>query len=177
MSAIAPHQIKLTELPWLPFEWKQGLPTCAAVYIVLSSNDEVLYVGQSLNIRNRWQSHHMKRRLAKLSGVRIAWLQMSDSILLPSVETALIEFFQPKLNRPATKKKKEYNPKTALIALRKRANLTQRQVAKEMEVTVQSVSNWETGLSEPLLTLKQTLTLCRVLQCSLEELDAAVKNN
>lgn len=57
-----------------------------------------------------------------------------------------------------------------LVQMRKRVSLTQRQVAEVVSVTVQTVSNWETGRSEPKLTPEQTLLLCRILQCSLEEL-------
>jgi len=63
-----------------------------------------------------------------------------------------------------------------LVQLRKSRNLTQKQVADFVCVTDQTVSNWETGRSEPRLTPKQTLSLCRILQCSLEELVEAVQD-
>jgi DNA-binding XRE family transcriptional regulator len=37
-------------------------------------------------------------------------------------------------------------------------------------VTDQTVSNWEAGRFEPRLTISQMQALCRVLQCSLDEL-------
>ncbi|KAM3101700.1 helix-turn-helix transcriptional regulator [Phormidesmis sp. 146-12] len=55
-------------------------------------------------------------------------------------------------------------------ALRKKLGLTQRQVADAIRVTDQTVSNWEAGRFEPKLTISQTQALCRILQCSLEEL-------
>ena len=36
-----------------------------------------------------------------------------------------------------------------LAALRKRANLTQEQMAEKLHVTRQAVSNWETGKCQP----------------------------
>jgi DNA-binding XRE family transcriptional regulator len=60
-----------------------------------------------------------------------------------------------------------------IMNLRKRLNLTQRQVAQAIGVTDQTVSNWEQGVYSPRLTPAQTLALCRVLECSLEELVAA----
>jgi len=60
-----------------------------------------------------------------------------------------------------------------IMNLRKRLNLTQRQVAHAIGVTDQTVSNWEQGVYSPRLTPAQTLALCRVLGCSLEELVAA----
>lgn len=63
-----------------------------------------------------------------------------------------------------------------LVQMRKSCNLTQKQVADYVCVTDQTVSNWETGRSEPKLTANQTLALCQILQCSLEELVEAVQN-
>ncbi|MDJ0583008.1 helix-turn-helix transcriptional regulator [Crocosphaera sp.] len=54
--------------------------------------------------------------------------------------------------------------------LRKKAGLTQRQVALAIGITDQTVSNWETGQRKPQLTPAQTLKLCNVLNCDLEEL-------
>lgn len=64
-----------------------------------------------------------------------------------------------------------------ILRLRTRLGLTQRQVADAVGVTVQTISNWETGESKPRLSPEQTLALCEVLQCSLKELVAATKNS
>ncbi|WP_088893519.1 helix-turn-helix transcriptional regulator [Leptolyngbya ohadii] len=49
--------------------------------------------------------------------------------------------------------------------------LTQREVATAINVSVQTVSNWETGrFKEVRLTLPQVKALCRVLQWSIEDL-------
>jgi len=63
-----------------------------------------------------------------------------------------------------------------LVQIRKKCNLTQKQVADSICITDQTVSNWETGRSEPKLTPKQILSLCKILQCSLEELVEAVQD-
>ena len=60
--------------------------------------------------------------------------------------------------------------KNQLMKLRERAGKTQRQVAEAVGVTVQTVSNWETGRRIPTLTPGQTLKLCEALECTLEEL-------
>lgn len=57
-----------------------------------------------------------------------------------------------------------------IMRLRNRAGLTQRQVADALGKTDQTVSNWENGVRVPRLTPPETLALCRVLRCSLEEL-------
>jgi DNA-binding XRE family transcriptional regulator len=62
------------------------------------------------------------------------------------------------------------NSSRELMRLRKRLGLTQKQVADAVGVTDQTVSNWEAGRFEPRLTISQMQALCRVLQCSLDEL-------
>ncbi len=55
-----------------------------------------------------------------------------------------------------------------LVALRKRANLTQEQMAEKLHVTRQAVSNWETGKCQPDI---ETLTaLSEALECEVTEL-------
>ena len=63
-----------------------------------------------------------------------------------------------------------------IMNLRKQLKLTQRQVAQAVGVTDQTVSNWEVGIYKPRLTPAQTLALCHVLECSLEELVAVTSD-
>jgi DNA-binding XRE family transcriptional regulator len=62
------------------------------------------------------------------------------------------------------------NSSRELMRLRKRLGLTQKQVADAVGVTDQTVSNWAAGRFEPRLTISQMQAVCRVLQCSLDEL-------
>lgn len=57
-----------------------------------------------------------------------------------------------------------------LMFLRTRAKKTQKDVAKALGVTDQTVSNWETGTTVPRLTPWQMRDLCQLLNCSLDEL-------
>lgn len=60
---------------------------------------------------------------------------------------------------------------SALKRRREELGMTQREVATGVDVSVQTVSNWETGrYKEAKLTLPQVKALCRVLQWSIEEL-------
>ena len=59
--------------------------------------------------------------------------------------------------------------------LRERAGLTQRQISIAMDITVTSVSQWETGARRPRLFPDQTQKLLQVLNCTLEELVEAFK--
>ncbi|WP_373541529.1 helix-turn-helix transcriptional regulator [Chamaesiphon sp.] len=44
-------------------------------------------------------------------------------------------------------------------------------MAQALGITDQTVSNWEQARSEPRLTIRQVVLLCRVLDCSLTDLD------
>ena len=55
-----------------------------------------------------------------------------------------------------------------IIRARKKAGLTQRELAKQLNVTNNAVSRWETGGGMP--DIIQLVPLCRVLDLSLQEL-------
>jgi DNA-binding XRE family transcriptional regulator len=157
-------------LPSVFFEWKAALPKCAGIYFVIDNNEEVLYIGRSKDINQRWSSvgHHRHNQLSSMSGVRIAWMEVTDLLLLPDIESALIDWFCPVLNRLAIGKPRLQKPRLGI--LREQAGLTQRQLAKQLGVTDQTVSNWENGISTLKLTPRQTINLCQSLNRTLEEL-------
>jgi len=64
----------------------------------------------------------------------------------------------------------ELEQESALVRLRRVRNLTQKQVADALGITVQTVSNWEVGRAEPKLTIRQFKALLQILQCSVDQL-------
>lgn len=67
--------------------------------------------------------------------------------------------------------KQELEQESPLKKRREELGLTQRDVAGAVDVSVQTISNWETGrYKEAKLTLPQVKALCRVLQWSIEDL-------
>lgn len=63
----------------------------------------------------------------------------------------------------------EQEPLT-LMKLREDVNLTQRELAQALGVTITTISGWENGRHEPRLTFSQTKLLTEVLKCSLDDL-------
>jgi hypothetical protein len=57
-----------------------------------------LYIGQSLNLRQRWQSHSLIARLSRTGAERIAW-RAEDPLTCRDVESELIHQFHPPFNR------------------------------------------------------------------------------
>lgn len=94
---ISPHTINISDLPSLPLEQKKSLPKYGGIYFVINSDDEILYIGRSSNLRSRWQNHHRHHQFEKNTS-RIAWLEVSDTSLLADIESALISWFHPQLN-------------------------------------------------------------------------------
>ena len=86
-------------LPSLLLQERRSLPECAAVYFVLNSSDEILYIGATVNLAQRWLAHHRWHQLVEMGdGIRLAWLEYSEPALLAEIEAALINHFQPTLN-------------------------------------------------------------------------------
>ncbi len=53
---------------------------------------------------------------------------------------------------------------------RRERDLTQDDIAAALGVSGQTVSNWERGRSIPTLTINQIKALCKILNCTLDEI-------
>lgn len=64
-----------------------------------------------------------------------------------------------------------------LRELRKRANLRIIDVAYQLDVSETSVRNWEKGRSPIRVRLEMVALLCRLYDCSIEELNQAMQES
>jgi len=92
----------------LPFKERYRLPSCSGIYVVADNKDYVLYVGQAINLRNRWsgRAHHRYTQLSrshKKKEYKIHWLSV-PSLELNEKENYYIELFRPELNGTRVKK-------------------------------------------------------------------------
>lgn len=62
------------------------------------------------------------------------------------------------------------------MSLRKRAGLTQRQVAQALDIQVQTVGTWEKG-GIPHLPPSKVKKLCEVFNCTLDDLIVAFEES
>ena len=86
------------ELPSLPLNNYLQLPSYQAIYFVFSE-DEIAYIGKTKNLTQRLKAHNRRKQFTKMGDkTRIAWLECSDMQLLGQIETALINYFKPRLN-------------------------------------------------------------------------------
>ena len=72
----------------------KNLPQSPGVYF-LTKDDDILYVGASKNLRNRWVDHCLKPFL-EIPGVVIKYIKHNTPFCL---ESKLIRKFNPELNR------------------------------------------------------------------------------
>ncbi len=94
---INPETLNIDSLPWMPLEEKSAFPKQSAIYFAIDSLGDIQYIGRSANVKMRWVNHHRFDDLQSIGNIRIAYLFM-EADLLPSVEAALIEWFNPPLN-------------------------------------------------------------------------------
>jgi hypothetical protein len=98
MMKFDPTSISIQSLPSVPLEQRDRLPKHPGIYFAVDSLGNVQYIGRSVNICQRWKSHHRQPDLDACQGVQIHHLEISSPELLPEVEAALIEWFEPRLN-------------------------------------------------------------------------------
>lgn len=84
-------------LPSLPVTGKKHLPQRPAVYFMLSG-DNILYIGQTSNLFQRFVNHEMWKQLGDINSVRVAWLECDSLDDLSQIESELISRFRPNLN-------------------------------------------------------------------------------
>lgn len=92
---INPENIDILKLNHVSLEDRKALPETPCIYFAIDAQNEIQYIGMSVNPKRRWQNHH---RFEQVQGCRIAYLECDKDLLL-SVETALINHFSPPLNQ------------------------------------------------------------------------------
>lgn len=90
--------VQVAHFPSIAFEDRRELPTVPALYFVLDSKRNVVYIGQTGNLRDRWKSHHRAAQMDR-GGYRIHWRFSPDEAQRRHYEARCIEHFRPAWNR------------------------------------------------------------------------------
>ena len=106
---INPSEVSIADLPSVALEDRKQLPTSPCIYFAIDSLGAIQYIGRAVNLGVRWYGHQRFDSLSGMGGVRISYIQL-DADLLANVEAALIEWFDPPLN-------KSHRPKDDLIKI------------------------------------------------------------
>jgi len=133
--------------PFVKYGRRNLLPAIAGVYCVMSSSGTPLYIGQSVNICQRWQGHHLKMQLKAGASLHIAYRETFSEVGRLKMEAILIRHHRPRLNINLLPRL----PKVAGIAAgQSRAmndellttELTAAQVAERLDVSPATVRLW-----------------------------------
>lgn len=102
------HPLKIDDLlpfllPSVKLSERRNLPNSPAVYFVLeddnAQNSNVIYVGMTVNIANRWRKHERLKLLKpRSSNIRITWLECNNNAVRVMVEHLFIQLLEPELN-------------------------------------------------------------------------------
>jgi Firmicute plasmid replication protein (RepL) len=92
-----PADFPLTHLPSLRLSYAHSLPPVPAVYFCVS-DDDILYIGITHNLNQRWKSHHKTVQLYKYHNVHIQWLPIAVQLVSVELEQRFIDYYEPKLN-------------------------------------------------------------------------------
>lgn len=95
---IDPQSVNIEALPWLPLDERLTFPRQPAIYFAIDPLGIVQYIGMSKDPRRRWYLHHRYAELEQIGNIRIAYLFVDKPVLLSSIESALIAWFNPPLN-------------------------------------------------------------------------------
>jgi predicted GIY-YIG superfamily endonuclease len=96
------NNFTISELPSIKLLQKSNLPNCAAIYFVSDSEGQVIYVGRTVNLVERWREHHRYNQLKRLNRktpITISWMTCSNDIkTLIELENKFIKLYKPPLN-------------------------------------------------------------------------------
>lgn len=90
--------VQVGHFPSMAFEDRRELPITPALYFVVDGKRDIVYIGQTANLRERWKSHHRAIQMDRGS-YRIHWRVVPDEALRKQYEARCIEQFRPAWNR------------------------------------------------------------------------------
>ncbi|MEH2075756.1 MAG: GIY-YIG nuclease family protein [Nostoc sp.] len=96
------ENINLSELPSVYLLDKDRLPNCAAIYFVSDSKSQIIYIGRTVNLVERWKAHHrfnQLKRFNRKNNLNISWLTCNRDVeTLSNLENEFIKLYKPPLN-------------------------------------------------------------------------------
>ena len=85
----------------VPIKHLDDLPKVSGIYRIVTASGKTVYVGQSVNIHQRWNGGHEKlaKAIAQFGGdIKIAWTPVPQWLLNRAEHTA-VAYYKPELNR------------------------------------------------------------------------------
>jgi len=91
-------QINVSELSSVLISERDELPEQSGIYFVIDNLEAIHYIGMSINLRNRWYSHHRQEDFDLIENGKIAYISSMPKHYLKEIEATLIKTFIPRLN-------------------------------------------------------------------------------
>ncbi|MEH2024541.1 GIY-YIG nuclease family protein [Nostoc sp.] len=96
------ENINLSGLPSVYLLDKHRLPNCAAIYFVSDSKGQIIYIGRTINLVERWKAHHrfnQLKRFNRKNSLNISWISCNRDVeTLSKLENEFINLYKPPLN-------------------------------------------------------------------------------
>jgi hypothetical protein len=90
--------VNITALPWVAANNLNALPPRSGLYFIVDETADLLYLGQSIHLKNRLTSGHHKLSFLRTVGCqRIYWLPVAEDHLV-QMEGHAIQHFKPRWN-------------------------------------------------------------------------------
>lgn len=105
--------ISVPALPRMSYQDRALFPTCEAIYFAHSVDGEIIYIGETDNLRRRWKKHaELLGRTSANSIGDIAWYEFEGKLRVRrKVERMLILAIRPKLHGWIMEPTVHYPPK------------------------------------------------------------------
>ena len=84
-------------LPFTEINQPSNLPNHSGLYFVIS-NKQLLYVGKSINLHNRWKQHEKHKEFCQFHNCKISWMRRHPEDI-DEYEKELIKKLVPPLNK------------------------------------------------------------------------------
>ena len=97
---------EITELPHIAYINKQELPKVKAIYFILDSESTLVYIGQTKNLRDRFNLHHRVKDFIDMPICSIHFLELKETDNAKHLEKRCIAFYEPYLNNKGLKGKR-----------------------------------------------------------------------
>jgi DNA-binding Xre family transcriptional regulator len=180
------EQINPFSLPSVRLEDKNKLPKDAGIYFVIA-NAEILYIGKSINLQQRWLSHHRTNQLQSYGEVIIAWFTFmgQENKDLDELEEKCIEYFNPSLNNIDVPKEFAGSKSSNCLSLQWRLrtimadrNISTQDLAEKMGMSRVQLSRLRNTPNDtfPRVSGDVLDKLCKFLKCGIPDLIAYYPN-
>ncbi|MCP6763278.1 MAG: helix-turn-helix domain-containing protein [Fischerella sp. CENA71] len=170
--------IDISTLPSVAIADRNTLPNVSAIYLVLDTYKTPLYIGKSIDIRQRWNTHHRLSQLKDIPGVTIAWIDIHDLTLLDSIENTFIDWFKPPLNGEKFRFSSSTvrQVKFVLKEVRKTKGWSQEYLAQKTGISLSYIQKIEQN-KVVQIALDYLDKLCHALDCDISDLLIFTKEN